>query len=117
MQAQPKLDTIPKRNTRDLSLTKEERGLVFEATKLANPNVSNKAFEMAYGIALWKADNQKRGINPGSSLNTVDISLSSETDNKDDSGEDTDSSEDGMQAIRDDLSRQEQAHPQGKIYF
>ncbi len=84
---------------------------MFDATKLANPNVSNKAFEMAYGIALWKADDQKRGINPGSSLNTVDISLSSETDNKDDSGEDTDSSEDGIQAIRDDLSRQEQVSP------
>jgi hypothetical protein len=111
MQSQPKLDAIPKKNTRDLSLTKEERGLVFGATKSVNPNVSNKAFEMAYGIALWKADNQKRGINPGSSLDTVDISLSSETDNKDDSGEGTDSSEDGMQVIRDDLLRQEQVSP------
>ena len=75
MQAQPKSDTIPKKNFRDLSLTKEERGPVFEATKLANPNVSNKAFDVAYGIALWKADNQKRGINPGGSLDAVDISL------------------------------------------
>ncbi len=55
MQAQPKLDTIPKRNTRDLTLTKEERGLVFEATKLANPNVSNKAFlaELVFSLFLF----------------------------------------------------------------
>jgi hypothetical protein len=84
---------------------------VFEATKLANPKVSSKAFDVAYGIALWKADNQKRGINLGSSLNAVDISLSSETDDKNYSGEDSDSTEEGMQAIRDDLLRQEQVSP------
>ncbi len=82
LQAQPKSDTPPKANFRDLSLTKEERGPVFEATKLAHPNVNNKEFDVAYGIALWKADKQKRGINPGSSLNALDFSLSSETDDK-----------------------------------
>ncbi len=83
LQAQPKSDTLPKANFRDLSLTKEERGPVFEATKLANPNANQKAFDVAYDIALWKAENhQKRGINPGSSLDAVDIFLSSETDDK-----------------------------------
>jgi hypothetical protein len=105
LQAQSKSDTLPKANFRDLSLTKEERGPVFEATKLVNPNVNRKVFDVAYGIALWKADNQKRGINPGGSLDAVDISLSSETDDKNDSGEDSDSSEDGIQVIRNDLLR------------
>jgi hypothetical protein len=97
LQAQPKSDTPPKANSRSLSLTKEERRPVFEATKLATPNANHKAFDVAYGIALWKAENQKRGISPGSSLDAVDISLSSETDDKNDSGEDSDSSEEGMQ--------------------
>ncbi len=66
---------------------------------------------MAYGIALWKADNQKRGINLVRNLDAVNISLSSETDNKDNSGEDSDSSEDGVQGIRDDLMRQKQVFP------
>jgi hypothetical protein len=111
LQAQPKSDTLPKANFRDLSLTKEERSPVFEAAKLAYPNVNQKAFDVAYGIALWKAENLKRGINPGSSLDAVDISLSSETDDKNDSGEDSDSSEDGMQVIRNELLRQEQVSP------
>ncbi len=81
---------------------------VFAATKLANPNADQKAFSVAYGIALWKAENQKRGINPGSNLDAVDISFSSETDDKNNSGEDSDSSEDGMQVIRNDLLRQRQ---------
>ncbi len=81
---------------------------VFAATKLANPNADHKAFNVAYGIALWKADNQKRGINPGSNLDAVDISFSSETDNKNNSREDSDSSKDGMQVIRNDLLRQRQ---------
>ncbi len=79
-----------------LSLTKEERKPVFEATKLANSNVDHKAFNEAYGIALRKADNQKRGINPGGNLGAVDISFSSETDDQDNSGEDSDSSEDEL---------------------
>ncbi len=41
----------------------------------------------------------------------MDISLSSETDDKNDSGEDSDSSEEGMQVIRDDLLRQGQVSP------
>ncbi len=41
----------------------------------------------------------------------MDISLSSETDDKDNSGEDSDSSEDGMQVIRNDLLRQKQVTP------
>jgi hypothetical protein len=84
---------------------------VFTATKLANPNADHKAFNVAYGIALWKADNQKRGINPGSNLDAVDISFCSETEDKNNSGEDSDSSEDGMQVIRNDLLRQRQVSP------
>ncbi len=41
----------------------------------------------------------------------MDISFSSETDDKGDCGEDSDSSEDGMQVIRDDLVRQGQVSP------
>ncbi len=116
MQAQPKSDEPPIQvNPFALSLTKEERRSVFAATKLANPNVDLKAFNVAHGVALWKVDNQKRGVNPGSSLDAVDISISSETDDKNDSGEDTDSSEDGMQAIRNDLLRSEQVSPPSSL--
>jgi hypothetical protein len=53
-----------------------------------------------------------KGINPGSSLGAVDIiSLSSETDDEGDSGEDSDSSHDGMQVISNDLLRQRQVSP------
>jgi hypothetical protein len=100
LQAQSKLDASPRVNPYSLSLTKEERAPVFAATKLANPDADRKAFNLAYGIALWKADSQKRGINPSSNLDAVDISLSSETDDKDNSEEDSDFSEDGMQVIR-----------------
>ncbi len=57
LQAQPKSDTPPKANSRSLSLTKEEKRPVFEATKLATPDANHKAFDVAYGIALWKAEN------------------------------------------------------------
>ncbi len=95
LQAQPKSDTPTRVNSGTLSLTKEERATAFEATKKLNPNAEHKAFNEAYGITLWKADNQKRGINSGGSLGlgAVDISLSSGTDDKGDSGEDSDSSE------------------------
>jgi hypothetical protein len=108
LQAQPKSDTPPKVNFRSLSLTMKERRPVFEATKQANPNADHKAFNEAYGIALWKADYQKRGINPGGNLGAVNISLSSETDDQNNSGEDSDSSEDGRQVISNDLLRQGQ---------
>jgi hypothetical protein len=100
LQAKPKSDTLTRVNPGTSALTKEERATAFEATKKLNSNAGHKAFNEAYGIALWKADNQKRGINSGGSLGAVDISLSSETDDKGDSGEDSDSSEDGMQVIR-----------------
>ena len=111
LQAQPKLSTPTSVIKGTLSLTKEERAPVFEATKRLHPNADHKAFNEAYRIALWKADNQKRGIISGGSLGAVDISLSSETDDKGDSGEDSDSSEDGLQAIRNDLLRQGQVYP------
>jgi hypothetical protein len=86
LQAQPKSNAPPKVNLYSLSLTKEERRPVLEATKLANPDADHKAFNVAYGIVLWKAENQKRGINPGSNLDAVNISFSSETDGKNNSG-------------------------------
>ncbi len=66
---------------------------------------------MVYKIALWKADIQKRGTNPGGNLDEVDLSLFSGTDVEDDAGEDSASSEDGMNAIRKDLERQKQVSP------
>ncbi len=43
-----------------LSLTQEERAPVFAATKLANPDADRKAFNLAYKIALWKADSLRK---------------------------------------------------------
>ena len=63
LEAQPKSNASTTR-TYYLSLTKEERAPVKEATKLANPDADAKAFNKAYKIALWKADSLKRGINP-----------------------------------------------------
>jgi hypothetical protein len=108
LRAQPKSGASLEGKPYTLSLTEGERAPVFAATKLANPDADRKAFNLAYRIALWKADSQKRGINPGSNLDAVDISLSPETDSEDGSGEDSDSSEDGMQAIRNDLLRERQ---------
>jgi hypothetical protein len=119
LRAQPKSDASPERIRprsltkpyAQLTLTKEERAPVFSATKLANPDADNNAFNLAYGIALWRADSLKRGINPGSNLDAVDVSLLAESDSEDSSGEDSDPSEDGMQAIRNDLLRQKQVSP------
>jgi hypothetical protein len=111
LQAQPKSDASLEVRPYSLSLTKEERTPVFAATKLANPDADRKAFDLAYKIALWKADSQKKGIDPGSNLDAVDISLSSETDGEDSSGEDSDSSLDGMQVMRNDLLRLKQVSP------
>jgi hypothetical protein len=56
-----------------LTLTKEERAAEFAATKMANPDANREDFELAYKIALWKADSQKKGINPGSNTDAVDF--------------------------------------------
>ena len=61
---------------------------VFATTKAANPDAKRVDFGLAYKIALWKADSQKRGINPGSNQDAVDLSLSSLSDSEDGSGED-----------------------------
>ncbi len=92
-----------------LSLTKEERTPVFEATKLANPDADDKAFNKAYKIALWKADSLKKGINPGQNWEAVDYSPVSDTYSEDSGQESSSSSEDGILAIRKDLLRQRQA--------
>ncbi len=76
---------------------------MFEETKRANPGADTKAFNLAYKIALWKEDVKKKGNNPGGNSGAVDRSLLSGTDVEGNSGEDSDSSEDGMTAIRDDL--------------
>ncbi len=114
LRAQPKSNASPERiwplghskPYAQLTLTKEERAPVFSATKQANPDADSNAFNLAYRIALWRADSLKRGINPGSNLDAVDVSLLSESDIEDSSGEEAESSEDGMQAIRNDLLRQ-----------
>ncbi len=84
---------------------------MYEETRLANPDANRETFELAYRIALWKADSQKRGINPGSNLDAVDVTLASDSDSEDSSGEDADPSEDRMQAIRNDLLRGKQVSP------
>ncbi len=69
LRAQPKSDASQEAKPyAQVSLTKEDRAPVFAATKLANPDADRKAFNLAYRIALWKTDSQKRGINPGSNL-------------------------------------------------
>ena len=94
IKAQPKADMATKYY---LSLTKEERTPVFEATKLANPDASSKAFNKAYKIALWKADSLKMGINPTQGWEAVDFSPVSDTYSEDSDQEGSTSSEDGMQ--------------------
>jgi hypothetical protein len=108
LRAQPKSDASLEVNYSS-SLTKEERALVFDATKLATPNANSGTFSKAYKTALWKADSLKRDINPGSNWKTVDFPPCSDTeDSEDSSGESSSSSEDGMQVIRKDLLRQKQ---------
>ena len=60
---------------------------------------------------MWDADVKKKGSNPGGNLGKVDLSSLSETDDEEDSGEDSNSSEDGRKAIADDLVRQRQVSP------
>ncbi len=66
-----------------LSLTKEERIPVLNATKLANPDADAVAFNKAYKIALWKADSLKKGTNPGQNWEAVDFSPVSDTYSED----------------------------------
>lgn len=66
-----------------LSLTNEERIPIKEATRLANPNADDKAFNLAYKIALWNADCLKSGVNPGQSWEDVDFSPISDTYSED----------------------------------
>ena len=105
LRAQPKSDASMKVKY-SLSLTKEERTPVLFATKLANPDADNKAFNKAYKMALWKADSLKRGINSGHNWDAVDFSPFSDTEGEDSDGEGSTSSEDGMQVIRKNLLRQ-----------
>jgi hypothetical protein len=91
LEAQPKSDASTTVRYY-LSLTKEERTPVFDATKLANPDADAKALNKAYKIALWKADSSKRGINPGQNWEAVDYSLISDTYSEDSGQESSDSS-------------------------
>jgi hypothetical protein len=108
LEAQPKTDASTTVRYY-LSLTKEERTPVFEATKLANPDADAKEFNKAYKIALWKADSLKKGINPEQNWEAVDFSPVSDTFSEDSDQESSTSSEDGMQVIRKDLLKQRQA--------
>ncbi len=55
---------------------------------------------------MWEADVKKKGSSPGGNLGKVDLSSLSGTDDEENSGEDSDFSDDGMKAIADDLERQ-----------
>ncbi len=100
--AEPKSDTSVERENR--SLSEQERAIAWEQARIANPDASAKDWAWAYRVALLKAGIKKGSIN----LGEVDLSLLSGTDVEENSGEDSDSSEDGMKVIRDDLERQNQ---------
>ncbi len=84
---------------------------MYDETRLANQDADSKAFTLVYKIALWEADVKKKGNNPGGNLGEVDLSFISGTDVEENSGEDSDSSEDQTKAIRNDLERQKQVTP------
>jgi hypothetical protein len=94
-----------------LSLTDVERATLHDETRAAIPDADAKAFALKYKLALWEADVKKKVGNPGGNLGNVDLSSLSETDDEEDSGEDSDSSEDERKAIADDLVRQRQVSP------
>jgi hypothetical protein len=93
------------------SLTKDEKATAYKEAKDANPGVVGEDFVVAYRNALLKAGIEKWGTNHGGSLGQVDLSILSGIDVEDDAGEDSASSEDGMNAIRKDLERQKQVSP------
>ncbi len=80
-------------------------------TRLANPDADAKAFALKFKLALWEVDVKKKGSNSGGNLGEVDLSFLSGTDGEERSGEESDSSEEGMKAITDDLARQKQVSP------
>jgi hypothetical protein len=110
LRSEPKSDA-PLQWKNSLSLTDEERATVYDETRAAIPDSDAKAFALKYKLALWEADVKKMGSNPGGNLGNVDLSSLSETDDEEDSGEDTDSSDDGMKVIADDLERQKKVSP------
>ena len=77
-----------------------------EATRLANPDADDRAFNKAYKIALWKADSLKRGINPDYNWEYMEYAPVSDTYSEDSGQDSSSSSEDGLQLIRDDLKMQ-----------
>ncbi len=62
-----------------MSLTKEERTPVLEATRLANPDADANALNKAYKIALWIADCLKKGVNPEQGWEAVGFGPISDT--------------------------------------
>ncbi len=106
LRSEPKSDAPWEAVKYSLSLTEEEISIVRAETRTAYPDSDAKTFTVVYKLALGEADVKKRGRNPGSNLGKVDLSSLSETDDEEDSGEDSDPSEDGKKAIRDDLVRQ-----------
>ena len=72
---------------RFLSLTQEERFPIKEATKRANPNADDKAFNLAYKVALCKAEGLKGGVSP---LSWEDVEFAPISDTySEDGGQDT----------------------------
>jgi hypothetical protein len=108
---------IPLGMTRMSSLTRDEKVDVYAATKDAYPDETRGAFSLKLKIALWEADVRKKGGNPGRNLDNVDLSSLDKKDDEEDSAEDSNSSDDGMKAMREDLERQRKVSsqlPQGK---
>ncbi len=100
-----------------LSLTKEERLIIYVDTRDAVPDaVDGKAFSLKYKLALWEADIKKKGGNPGRHLGNSDFSSLPDTEDQNDSAEDSSSSDDGLRAIREKiLALKEDLESQRKV--
>jgi hypothetical protein len=113
--AEPKVDIPLRGKNSSSSLTDEEKASILSAVsielKIGTPNADDKALHEKYKIALWDAEVKKSGGKPGTNLGNVDLTSPSASNDEEDCGEDSDSSEDDMKAIRDDLARQRQVSP------
>ena len=110
--AEPKLNVPLRWKNSSSSLTAEEKASILSAVsievKAGTPNADDKALHEKYKIALWDAEVKKSGGKPGTNLGNVDLTSPSASNDEEDRGEDSDSSEDDMKAIRDDLAKQRQ---------
>ena len=110
--AEPKVDVPLRWFPSSSSLTAEEKTIILSAVSIeidaGTPNTDSRVLHEKYRIALWEAEVRKNGGKPGTNLGKVDLTSPSTTNDEEDRGEDSDSSDDNMKAIRDDLARQRQ---------